>query len=134
MNSEMFFPVMLLAIVAASFVGGWFAVLGTRWSAAFDAPYWTAFSASLLGYAGTMIVALVLSLTGLATVLGPYTLLVLLPATLLIITAILYSLMIRYPRGEGPVGLSLGIRVAIVQLGLTALTGVALFAGTRLLS
>jgi len=134
MSSGMFYPILLLAIVAASFFGAWFAVLGTRWSAAFEAPYWTAFSATLLAYAGTMVVALVLSLTGLASAFGRYTLLAILPATLLLITAVLYGLMIRYPKGEGAVGLLLGIRVAIVQLGLTALTGVALAAGTQLLS
>ena len=134
MSSDMFYPMLLLAVVAASFFGGWFAVLGTRWSAAFEVPYWTVFSATLLGYAGTMIVALVLSLTGLATVFGHYTLLFLLPAAMLIITAVLYSIMIRYPRGEGAVGLSLGVRIAIVQLGLTLLTGVALVTGIHLLS
>jgi hypothetical protein len=130
----MFYPVLLLAIVAASFFGAWFAVLGTRWSAAFDASYWTVFSATLLAYAGTMVMALVLSLTGLASVFGPNTLLAILPLSLLLITAVLYGLMIRYPKGGGAVGLSLGIRVAIVQLGLTALTGVAVVAGTQWLS
>lgn len=134
MNSGMFYPILLLAIVTASFFGAWFAVLGTRWSAAFDASYWTVFSATLLAYAGTMVVALVLSLTGLASVFGPNTLFVILPAALLLMTAILYGLMIRYPKGGGAVGLSLGMRVAIVQLGLTALTGVALVVGTKLLS
>jgi hypothetical protein len=134
MSSSTSYPILLLVMVAASFVGAMFAVLGTRWSAAFDAPFWTAFSATILAYAGTMVVSLVLYLLDLITFTGGLGGIAAIPVLLLLVTAALYAYMIRYPKGGGPVGLSLGIRVAIVQLGLTAMVGVALMVGIHLLS
>jgi hypothetical protein len=134
MNLSMSYSILLLAMVAASFAGAVFAVLGTRWSAAFDAPFWVAFSATVLAYAGTMIATLGLYLLGLVSFEGGVDGILAIPVTLLLITSALYARMIRYPKGGGAVGLSLGVRVAIVQLGLTSIAGMALVLAIHLLS
>lgn len=129
MNSDMTYPVLFLALTVTAFVSAWFAVLGARRSAAFEAPYWVAFSATMLSYVLVIILALLVHLSGLTAKIGQGGLIVASPVVLLVVTAVCHGFLLRYPRGEGAVGLPMGARIAIYQLGLTAIAGMLVVAG-----
>ncbi len=129
MNSEMSYPVLFLVLTATAFISAWFAVLGARRSAAFEAPFWVAFSATMLSYVLVIVLGLLAHLTGLAAQIGQGGLIVLLPVVLLVVTALCHGFLLRYPRGDGAVGLSVGARIAIYQLGLTAIAAMLVVAG-----
>lgn len=129
MNSEMSYPVLFLVLTVTALVSAWFAVVGARRSAAFEAPYWVAFSATMLSYVLVIIIGLLAHLAGLAAEIGEKGLIVMLPLVLLVVTAFCHGFLMRYPRGEGSVGVTIGARVAIYQLGLTAIVGMIVVAG-----
>lgn len=129
MNSEMSYPVLFLVLTVTALVSAWFAVLGARRSAAFEAPYWVAFSATMLSYVLVILLGILVHLSGLAAQIGGNGLIVLLPVVLLLVTALCHGFLLRYPRGEGAVGVGLGARIAIYQLGLTAIAGMIVVAG-----
>jgi len=129
MNSEMSYPVLFLVLTVTAFISAWFAVLGGKRSAAFEAPYWVAFSATMLSYVLVIILGLLLHLSGLTAQIGQGGLIVALPVVLLVVTAVCHGFLLRYPRGEGAVGLPVGARIAIYQLGLTAIAGMLVVAG-----
>lgn len=124
---------LLLMFVTASLLGAWFARVGVRHSCAFDVSYWTAFSATLLAYAGSLVAGLILYVV-MGSAAGDSALaFLLLPIVLLLVTAACYGFMVRYPRGEGSIGMGVGARVAIIQLGLTAMVGMVAVAALFLL-
>lgn len=129
MSSEMSYPVLFLALTVTALVSAWFAVLGARRSAAFEAPYWVAFSATMLSYVLVILLGILLHLSGLAAQVGGNGLIVLLPVVLLVVTALCHGFLLHYPRGEGSVGMAVGARIAIYQLGLTAIAGMIVVAG-----
>lgn len=129
MNSEMSYPMLFMVLTVTALISAWFAVLGARRSAALETSYWIAFSATMLSYILTIILGLLAYLSGIAVQLGSAGLIVLAPVVLLIVTALCHGFLMRYPRGEGAVGISMGVRIAIYQLGLTAIAGMLLVAG-----
>lgn len=129
MNAVISYPVLFLVLTVTAIISAWFAVVGARRSAAFEAPYWVAFSATMLSYVVVIILALLVHLTGLAAQIGASGLIVLLPVVLLVVTALCHGFLLRYPRGEGSIGVALGSRIAIYQLGLTAIAGMIVVAG-----
>ena len=129
MNSEMSYPVLFLALTVAALISAWFAVVGARRSVALEAPYWVAFSGTMLSYVLVIILGLLAHLAGLAAQIGERGLMVVLPVVLLVVTAVCHGFLMRYPRGEGAVGVAVGARIAIYQLGLTVFAGMIVVAG-----